>query len=382
MIVIMQELGLYVHIPFCKQKCYYCDFCSYPDKLSLQNQYINSIMKEIESIENKENYMIKTIYIGGGTPSIINPYLIEKLLNKIKGEFCVLDESEITIEVNPGTITEEKLNIYKKSGINRLSIGLQSTNDNLLKEIGRIHNYKDFENTFELARMTGFSNINVDLMIGLPNQCLDDVIKSLENLIDKSPEHISVYSLIVEEGTPIDKLINLGKLNLPDEDLERSMYKSVKEILEQNGYNQYEISNFAKKSYESKHNMDCWNQNEYIGLGAAAHSYLNSTRYSNTNNIEEYIKNIEMDNYQKNITIHENQTKEDMMREYMIIGLRKIEGISIKKFKQKFNENPLNVFKQEINKMQDLKLLQKTEETIKLTLKGIDFANIVWEEFI
>lgn len=382
MIVIMQELGLYVHIPFCKQKCYYCDFCSYPDKLSLQNQYINSIMKEIESIENKENYMIKTIYIGGGTPSIINPYLIEKLLNKIKGEFCVLDESEITIEVNPGTITEEKLNIYKKSGINRLSIGLQSTNDNLLKEIGRIHNYKDFENTFELARMTGFSNINVDLMIGLPNQRLDDVIKSLEKLIAKSPEHISVYSLIVEEGTPIDKLINLEKLNLPDEDLERSMYKSVKEILEQNGYNQYEISNFAKKSYESKHNMDCWNQNEYIGLGAAAHSYLNSTRYSNTNNIEEYIKNIEMDNYQKNITIHENQTKEDMMREYMIIGLRKIEGISIKKFKQKFNENPLNVFKQEINKMQDLKLLQKTEETIKLTLKGIDFANIVWEEFI
>lgn len=378
----MKELGLYIHIPFCKQKCYYCDFCSYPDKLSLQNQYINSIMKEIEGIENKDNYMIKTIYIGGGTPSIINPYLIEKLLNKIKGEFCVLDESEITIEVNPGTITEEKLNIYRKSGINRLSIGLQSTNDNLLKEIGRIHNYKDFENTFELARMTGFSNINVDLMIGLPNQCLDDVIKSLEKLIAKSPEHISVYSLIVEEGTPIDKLINLGKLNLPDEDLERSMYKFVKEILEQNGYNQYEISNFAKKSYESKHNMDCWNQNEYIGLGAAAHSYLNSTRYSNTNNIEEYIKNIEMGNYQKNITIHENQTKEDMMREYMIIGLRKIEGISIKKFKKKFNENPLNVFKQEINKMQDLKLLQKTEETIKLTLKGIDFANIVWEEFI
>lgn len=378
----MKELGLYIHIPFCKQKCYYCDFCSYPDKLSLQNQYINSITKEIESIENKDNYIIKTIYIGGGTPSIINPYLIEKLLNKIKGEFCVLDESEITIEVNPGTITEEKLNIYKKSGINRLSIGLQSTNDNLLKEIGRIHNYKDFESTFELARMIGFSNINVDLMIGLPNQCLDDVIKSLEKLIAKSPEHISVYSLIVEEGTPIDKLINLGKLNLPDEDLERSMYKFVKEILEKNGYNQYEISNFAKKSYESKHNMDCWNQNEYIGLGAAAHSYLNSTRYSNTNNIEEYIKNIEMDNYQKNITIHENQTKEDMMREYMIIGLRKIEGISIKKFKQKFNENPLNVFKQEINKMQDLKLLQETEETIKLTLKGIDFANIVWEEFI
>lgn len=382
MIVIMQELGLYVHIPFCKQKCYYCDFCSYPDKLSLQNQYINSIMKEIENIENKDNYMIKTIYIGGGTPSIINPYLIQKLLNKIRVEFCVLDESEITIEVNHGTITEEKLNIYKESGINRLSIGLQSTNDNLLKEIGRIHNYKDFENTFELARKIGFSNINVDLMIGLPNQCLDDVIQSLEKLIEKNPEHISVYSLIVEEGTPIDRLISLGKLNLPDEDLERSMYKSVKEILEQNGYNQYEISNFAKKSYESKHNMDCWNQNEYIGLGAAAHSYLNSTRYSNTNNIEEYIKNIEMGNYKKNITIHENQTKEDMMREYMIIGLRKIEGISVKKFKQKFNEDPLNVFKQEINKMQELKLLQKTEETIKLTLKGIDFANIVWEEFI
>lgn len=378
----MQELGLYVHIPFCKQKCYYCDFCSYPDKLSLQNQYINSIMKEIENIENKDNYMIKTIYIGGGTPSIINPYLIQKLLNKIRVEFCVLDESEITIEVNHGTITEEKLNIYKESGINRLSIGLQSTNDNLLKEIGRIHNYKDFENTFELARKIGFSNINVDLMIGLPNQCLDDVIQSLEKLIEKNPEHISVYSLIVEEGTPIDRLISLGKLNLPDEDLERSMYKSVKEILEQNGYNQYEISNFAKKSYESKHNMDCWNQNEYIGLGAAAHSYLNSTRYSNTNNIEEYIKNIEMGNYKKNITIHENQTKEDMMREYMIIGLRKIEGISVKKFKQKFNEDPLNVFKQEINKMQELKLLQKTEETIKLTLKGIDFANIVWEEFI
>lgn len=318
----MKEIGLYVHIPFCKQKCYYCDFCSYANKLNMQEEYINSIIKEIKNIKNKEEYLIKTIYIGGGTPSIIDSNKIEKIICEIRNDFKLSKELEITIEVNPGTVTEKKLEKYKKCGINRLSIGLQSTNDKILKEIGRIHSYSDFEKTYELARKIGFKNINVDLMIGLPNQTIKDVEETLQKILEKSPEHISVYSLIIEEGTVLQKKIDNKELNLPDDNIERTMYWKVKEVLEKNKYMQYEISNFSKPSHESKHNTDCWKQKEYIGIGIAAHSYLNSTRFSNTCNIEEYIKNIENKEYEKNSIIHEKQDYNTMMNEYMILGLR------------------------------------------------------------
>lgn len=378
----MEELGIYIHIPFCKQKCFYCDFCSFANKNEMQEKYVETVINEIKNITHKEKYTVTTIYLGGGTPSILNPEYIKNILQEIKSSFKILDDAEITIEINPGTVNEEKLKRYKEYGINRLSIGLQSANDKILKNIGRIHDYKQFEETFFLARKCGFKNINVDLMIGLPTQAIEDVKQTLEKIIQKNPEHISVYSLIIEEGTIIEKLINENKLQLPDEETERIMYWTVVNELKENGYNQYEISNFSKKTYESKHNTNCWKQKQYIGLGTSAHSYLNKKRYSNTNNIEEYIKNIQESNISKNITIHEEQTEESTMNEYMLLGLRMIQGININEFKQKFKTDPTIKYKEILEKLQKENLIQITKTSIKLTKQGIDFGNIVWEEFI
>ena len=378
----MEELGIYIHIPFCKQKCFYCDFCSFANKNEMQEKYVETVINEIKNITHKEKYTVTTIYLGGGTPSILNPEYIKNILQEIKSSFKILDDAEITIEINPGTVNEEKLKKYKEYGINRLSIGLQSANDKILKNIGRIHDYKQFEETFFYARKCGFKNINVDLMIGLPTQAVEDVKQTLEKIIQKNPEHISVYSLIIEEGTIIEKLINENKLQLPDEETERIMYWTVVNELKENGYNQYEISNFSKKTYESKHNTNCWKQKQYIGLGTSAHSYLNKKRYSNTNNIEEYIKNIQENNISKNITIHEEQTEESTMNEYMLLGLRMIQGININEFKQKFKIDPTIKYKEILEKLQKENLIQITKTSIKLTKQGIDFGNIVWEEFI
>ena len=378
----MEELGIYIHIPFCKQKCFYCDFCSFANKNEMQEKYVETVINEIKNITHKEKYTVTTIYLGGGTPSILNPNYIKNILQEIKSSFEILDDAEITIEINPGTVNEEKLKRYKEYGINRLSIGLQSANDKILKNIGRIHDYKQFEETFFYARKCGFKNINVDLMIGLPTQAIEDVKQTLEKIIQKNPEHISVYSLIIEEGTIIEKLINENKLQLPDEETERIMYWTVVNELKENGYNQYEISNFSKKTYESKHNTNCWKQKQYIGLGTSAHSYLNKKRYSNTNNIKEYIKNIQENNISKNITIHEEQTEESTMNEYMLLGLRMIQGININEFKQKFKIDPTIKYKEILEKLQKENLIQITETSIKLTKQGIDFGNIVWEEFV
>lgn len=378
----MEELGIYIHIPFCKQKCFYCDFCSFANKNEMQEKYVEAVINEIKIITHKEKYTVTTIYLGGGTPSILNPEYIKNILQEIKSSFEILDDAEITIEINPGTVNEEKLKKYKEYGINRLSIGLQSANDKILKKIGRIHDYKQFEETFFYARKCGFKNINVDLMIGLPTQAVEDVKQTLEKIIQKNPEHISVYSLIIEEGTIIEKMINENKLQLPDEETERIMYWTVVNELKENGYNQYEISNFSKKTYESKHNTNCWKQKQYIGLGTSAHSYLNKKRYSNTNNIEEYIKNIQESNISKNITIHEEQTEESTMNEYMLLGLRMIQGININEFKQKFKTDPTIKYKEILEKLQKENLIQITKTSIKLTKQGIDFGNIVWEEFI
>lgn len=375
----MKELGIYVHIPFCKQKCSYCDFISYCDKNDLIEKYIKALKQEIKNSSVNE-YEISTIYIGGGTPSYIESKYISEILKTIKQKYNISKNVEITIEVNPGTATKEKLRDYVEAGINRISIGLQSCNNNLLKMIGRIHTYEEFLSTYKLAREVGFKNINVDLMIGLPNQTLDDVKKSLEEISKLNPEHISVYSLIVEEGTPIEKKIADGQLKLPNEELEREEYWEVKKFLESLGYKHYEISNFAKTGYESKHNLNCWEQKEYLGFGAAAHSYMKKTRYSNTENIEKYI-NQEMQSKQLHI-VHEVQKEEEQKKEYMLLGLRKIDGVQISSFKNKFGCNPIMEFKNELNKLTQEGLIEIDLDQIKLTEKGIDLANIVWEEFI
>ena len=398
----MKEIGVYIHIPFCKQKCSYCDFVSFSNKENMQKEYIECLKKEINNWKNNNReYTIKTIYIGGGTPSYIDSKYIIDIMNSIKDKTqlenteteeqtdksCIKDsnlknEISITIEVNPGTVTKEKLLDYKKAGINRLSIGLQSTNNELLKQIGRIHKFEDFLQTYKLARKVGFNNINVDLMIGLPNQTIAQLKDSLEKICRLNPEHISVYSLIVEENTPIQNLISTGNVKLPDEETERQMYWYVKNYLELNGYNHYEISNFAKPGFESEHNLDCWNQKEYIGFGIAAYSYLDNKRFGNISNIEEYVKNCNNQEFQKNIILEEVQDKNKKMNEYMILGLRKIQGISIQEFKNKFNENPIMLYRKELQKLDKEKLIIIDGDIIKLSNKGLDLANLVWEEFV
>ncbi len=369
-----KEIGVYVHIPFCKRKCYYCDFISFCEKDELQEKYINTVIQEIEDFFNlNKNVKIKTIYIGGGTPSFIDGKYIEKIMNTFNKEGVV----EATIEVNPGSASLEKLKKYKECGINRLSIGLQSTEDRLLKKIGRIHNYNDFLATYNLAREVGFDNINVDLMIGLPGQTIEDVKSSLNKVINLNPSHISVYSLIVEENTIIYNLIEQNKIVLPDEELERNMYWYVKNYLELGGYEHYEISNFAKNGKKSLHNLDCWNQKEYVGFGASAHSYLNRKRFCNIGVLEEYIKD-----FKNTKEVQEVQSFYETKQEYMLLGLRKIKGVCISDFKNKFGENPIFLFKNELNKLIEEDLLEITTNNIKLTNKGLNFANLVWEEFV
>ena len=385
-----KELGIYIHIPFCKQKCYYCDFVSFSNKEGYIEKYVETVKREIDSYD-LSNYNITTIYIGGGTPSRIPSEKIQEILEKIKQKISENQtrwkDIEITIELNPGTVEEEKIKKYKEIGINRLSIGLQSTNNKLLKEIGRIHTFEDFKKTYNLVKKVGFENINVDLMIGLPNQTISDVKESLNEIIKLNPTHVSIYSLIVEENTKMEQLINNKELQLLDEELERQMYWYVKNTLELNGYNHYEISNFAKKGKESKHNLNCWEQKEYIGLGLAAYSYLNGVRYGNTSNIEEYINVQDFFNRseleESGIRIvDEVQTLEDKRKEYMLLGLRKIEGVSIQKFKEKFVENPIFLFRKELEKLVNEELIAIDGDFIRLTNKGLNLANIVWEEFV
>ena len=374
-----KDIGIYIHIPFCMHKCYYCDFVSFAGKEEKVEDYINSLIKEIENT-NLSKYKAQTVYIGGGTPSVINSKYIAKILEKLKP--IISPSSEITIEVNPGTVDKEKLEEYKKIGINRLSIGLQSTNDELLKEIGRIHNYQEFLDVYKLSRKIGFKNINVDLMLGLPKQSLKMLEETVSKIIELNPEHISVYSLILEEKTLLWEMIENKKLKLPSENLERKMYWKVKEMLEQQGYKHYEISNFAKEGYKSRHNSDCWEQKEYIGFGTSAHSYLNSKRTSNTTNLGEYIDNINNGEFEKNVIIHEIQTKEDTRKEYMLLGLRKIDGVNISEYKNKFGGNPIEEYHMELDKLVKEKLIEIDGDNIKLTNRGLDLANIVWEEFI
>ncbi len=404
----MKELGIYIHIPFCVRKCYYCDFISYPDKLDYQKEYIEKIKQEIrEEQEVFKDADITTIYIGGGTPSIIDSKYIIEILEYLY-KFIGKKDREITIEINPGTINKTKLQDYKKAGINRISIGLQSSNDKILKTIGRIHNFEDFLKAYNLVVEEGFENINVDLMLGLPLQTIEDIKQSINEVLNLKlkPKHISIYSLIVEENTQLDKMLDEGKITLPNDEYERKEYAYTKNTLELNGYKHYEISNFAQEGYESKHNVNCWKQKEYIGLGVAAHSYINGIRFSNTTNLPKYLKNEkfeipnekEIEELKKKIdkqnneyklplkigikTIHEIQNEEDMQNEYMILGLRMLDGVKISEFKQKFVENPIYLFRKELEKLVDEKLIEIDLDNIKLTRKGLDLANIVWKEFI
>lgn len=374
----MKEVGLYIHIPFCKQKCWYCDFPSFPCKEYLMEEYIEALIKEINNrIDNNIN--IKTIFIGGGTPTYLSSEQLLKLGKKIT-ELNLNKNIEFSVEANPGTLSEDKLKALKSIGVNRLSMGLQAVQDYHLKAIGRIHTFKEFKENFKMARKIGFDNINVDLMFGLPNQTLQEWIDTLNTICNLNPEHISAYGLILEEGTAFYKLYENDKLNIPDEEIERKMYKATLEVLNRNGYEQYEISNFSKKHRECTHNLIYWNLDEYIGVGSGSSSYLDNLRISNESNIEKYIESINDGKYGAQEQF-ENSIK-DNMEEFMFMGLRKIKGISIENFQKKFNKNIYQVYGKIINKHKKLNLLEEKDGNIALTSKGIEISNFVMSDFI
>lgn len=334
----------------------------------------------MDSLE--KDTLIDTVYIGGGTPSHIHEKYIYDILNLNQIKSRLKNNAEITIEINPGTINENKLRCYKQAGINRISIGLQSTDDKILKSIGRIHTYSEFLDGYNMARNLEFNNINVDLMLALPEQDIEILQKSVEKVIELQPEHISIYSLILEEDTELMNMVNSGRAKLPDENQEREMYWKTKRILENNNYNHYEISNFSKEGYASKHNMNCWEQKEYLGCGIAAHSYYDNKRFSNTIKLEEYINNIKNKQVEKNITVNEIQSKEDKEKEYVLLGMRKINGVNLNKFEEKFDCRLEIIFKKELDELSKQNLIKIHNNHLSLSEKGIDFANIVWEKFV
>ena len=385
----MNLIGLYIHIPFCRKKCNYCDFVSFEKcENELIKLYIDALISEIKYKANDlklqdNRYIIKTIYIGGGTPSIIDAKYIYNILDIIYDNFEILNNCEISIEVNPGTVNEEKLKTYYSIGINRLSIGLQTANNDLLNELGRVHDYSRYLETIKLARKVGFNNINTDIMIGLPNQTIYDVEDTLDKLIELDINHISVYSLILEEGTQLAKLVNSNTLKLPDEEIERYMYWFAKRKLEDSGYIHYEISNFAKPAYICHHNIDCWHQKEYLGVGLNAASYMNNMRFKNISDLRQYVLNVKNNKWQSNTIIEEKQTKRDKMNEFIILGLRMTRGVSLDSFERKFQENLSDVYWNSIMELiKENLVIIDDDRYLKLTKKGLDLANQVWEAFL
>lgn len=377
----MKEIGMYIHIPFCIQKCFYCDFCSFGNMQQLIPQYIDALTEEMESWKEKlREYNVKSIFIGGGTPSIIPINEMDKILRTIYSNFNIKENIEFSIESNPGTLEKEKIEYYLKNNINRLSMGLQAWQDSLLKKLGRIHNQEVFLKNFLLAREMGFKNINIDLMFGLPNQNLGQWKETLFNIVKLKPEHISAYSLKIEENTVFEKLYKKGELNLPSEEEDRAMYHFGIEYLKGHGYKHYEISNFAIKDKECMHNKIYWKNKEYIGFGLGAHSCLGKERFSNTKDLNSYInKNNKRDT---SYIIEEKILKKDEISETMFLGLRMMDGVEIKKFTKRFGLSPLKLYANEITKLQEEGLIQVDQRAIKLTKKGIDLSNQVFVCFL
>lgn len=374
----MKIVGLYIHIPFCMRKCLYCDFNSYSNKDIYESSYIEALIKELRSYLDAQEYRFKTVFIGGGTPTIINPENIAKIMKTIENN--IEKDAEITIECNPGTIDKNKVAVYKAVGINRVSIGLQAWQDDLLKTIGRIHKREDFLNTFMLFRDQGFNNINVDLMFSLPGQTMDMWLETLENVCRLGVEHISCYSLIVEEGTPMHRLIQSGELKIPDEDIDRDMYRLAKNTLEGYGLEQYEISNFSKKGFCCAHNLIYWRNEEYLGVGAGSHSKIDNKRFWNYGDLSTYIDRLK--NGKMPIEDSETINFDEELWETIILGLRLNSGLNISEINDKYNINFLKRYEDTINKLEADLLMIKDGNSIRLTDRGRDLSNRVFIEFM
>lgn len=379
-----RKLELYIHIPFCVKKCAYCDFLSGPASRERIEEYIQALKKEIESYRKfAEDYEVSTVFFGGGTPSLLSSEQMEMIMGAIKHIFLLQENAEITMEANPGTVTEERLKAYKKAEINRLSFGLQSAKNEELTILGRIHTFEEFLESYEIARKAGFSNINVDLITAIPKQTLESWEETLTTIIELEPEHISAYSLIVEEGTPFAELYGEdGKWEemLPDEEEERNMYRKTEEMLQRAGYHRYEISNYAKRGYECRHNLGYWDRTEYLGLGLGASSFLNQTRFHNTEDMERYLKNAkEHENIHEEI---EHLKVQEQMEEFIFLGLRKMKGIAETEFAEAFGTDIWECYGKNIRRVIQNGLLEQENGYLRLTKKGIDVSNYVFAEIL
>ncbi len=365
--------GLYIHIPFCKRKCKYCDFVSFSNCEKDFSSYIDALINEMREYRGEE---INSVFIGGGTPTLLDAENLNKLLDAVASAFVLAEDTEFTAECNPKTLTPEKLLVLKKGGVNRLSIGVQSFNDEELEAIGRIHNAEDAADAVDMARKAGFDNINLDIMFSLPKQTAESFKNTLERVIKSAPRHISCYSLILEEGTPLYLEAEKGEINLPDDETDRANYELACVDLKKAGYIQYEISNFAKAGFECRHNIKYWDCDEYIGLGVAAHSYYKGKRFSNTASLNDYING----NFRSGEA--EILSKADKIAEFMIMGLRKTKGISKAEFKKRFDCEVGEKFKSQTEKFKKAGLMAENEEYLYLTKEGVNISNSILCEFV
>ena len=373
----MDRLGLYIHIPFCEKKCYYCDFASYSGKKALVVPYLNALSKEIEVKTKGRRF--ETIFIGGGTPSYLSAEELGMLSN-ILSKVSRTEDCEFTIECNPGNITKEKAEVLKLMGVNRISIGLQSSNDTLLMDIGRIHTFREFKENFLMLREAGFNNINIDIIYGLPGETLEMLSKTLDDAAHLEPEHISCYSLIIEENTQFYERRRRNTLTLPDEDTEDAMKDLVRSRLKELGFLRYEISNYAKEGFECRHNRLYWEFGEYIGCGSAAHEFIGGFRRENIRTVEGYIRAIES-NGDPSVRVHEN-SREDSIEEFLFMGMRLVDGISLSRFRTRFSEDLMDIFGDVIGKHVRDGLLVLEGDSMRFTEKGMDLSNHVLSDMI
>jgi len=403
MITKKQPLALYVHIPFCVKKCNYCDFLSGPATRQSQEAYVDALLHEIRSYRClAQEYQIQSVFLGGGTPSAIEACHITRIMRELESVFGFMAagqrEIEITMEMNPGTVDEDKLLEYYQAGINRISFGLQSANDEELKMLGRIHTYEQFVENYRSARKAGFKNINVDLMSALPGQTIDSFTDTLEKVMELQPEHISAYSLIIEEGTPFYELFGEDSeahpdKQIPSEEDDRRMYDLTRQRMHEYGYERYEISNYAKPGYECRHNCTYWQRGDYLGIGSGAASLINHCRYSNLRELHEYMEAAmgsydleDVDSIRKyHEQIHAEEEAlsiQDEMEEFMFLGLRMMKGVSLGEFRQYFHKELYDVYEETIKRLQKEKLVTLEQDRLKLTLRGIDISNYVMSEFL
>ena len=397
-----KELELYVHIPFCVKKCAYCDFLSGPAGEAEKAAYTEALLREIKGRkEAYRDYRVSTVFLGGGTPSVLAGEDTALIFSALRRNFDISAEAEITMEVNPGTVTEEKAAAWKQCGVNRLSIGLQSADDRELKMLGRIHTFREFLDTWEIVRRAGFSNVNVDLISAIPGQTEESWERTLRTAAELGPEHLSAYSLIIEEGTPFYERYGSGEKDpcdsglpmLPDEDTERRIYRMTAAILEEYGYHRYEISNYAKKGYECRHNLGYWERKPYLGLGLGASSLVEEQRFHNTSDMRKYMEIFGNPDLSRSLCAGggrpgpaaeeiEVLTTEDQMEEFMFLGLRKTEGISCREFRENFGKTAEEVYGSQIRRFLSLDLMEKEGDRLRLTERGLDVSNAVFVEFM